>query len=388
MRRNGSPTFQSKAHRRRMAARALAVMLSGLTVQAVAATPCAVPVRQTIAPAAGNYSPRMAYSKSDAILQGSVSRLDLIRRQQAGALSAVVLSPVPAVSAIIFTPQKFTIENRLLGTYAAASLGMNALVPARPNPAVSELRLPSFLASPAQTFPQAVPMLPEHLDLVTEALPRENTFCPPAPPLSRPVFASDAARPSRPGSPDIFGSVALSVSRTALDRKWRQVAQGNLGSRAGPWSGLLGQNRGRDRMAQIASVNAWVNARITFVDDVRQYGSADHWASAAQSLTRGRGDCEDYAIAKMQILQALGVPASAMYLIIARDLVRQADHAILAVAMDGDLFVLDNETDRILRSAEVRDYRPILSFNDTKSWTHGYRTTPPAASVQMAALIR
>ncbi|HKX21830.1 MAG TPA: transglutaminase-like cysteine peptidase [Rhizorhapis sp.] len=198
------------------------------------------------------------------------------------------------------------------------------------------------------------------------------------------IFAKD---PIRPGQPDVFGSVALPVSRTALDQKWKNAAAGTLPA-TGPWAALIVQSRSLDRLEQIRAVNRWVNARISYVEDARLYGAADHWAPAVQSLSRGRGDCEDYAIAKMQILRTMGVPANAMFLVIARDLVRRADHAILAVAVDGDLLVLDNETDRVLSTSQVRDYRPVLTFNANGRWTHGYRTAPPADSVRYAALNR
>jgi hypothetical protein len=40
---------------------------------------------------------------------------------------------------------------------------------------------------------------------------------------------------------------------------------------------------------------------------------------------------EDFAIAKMQILAAAGVPTRDMYLTLVRDLRRQEDHAVLVV---------------------------------------------------------
>lgn len=198
------------------------------------------------------------------------------------------------------------------------------------------------------------------------------------------IFAKD---PIRPGQPDVFGSVALPVSRTALDQKWRNAAAGTLPA-TGPWATLIAQSRSLARLEQIRAVNRWVNARISYVEDSRLYGTADHWAPAVQSLSRARGDCEDYAIAKMQILRTMGVPANAMFLVIARDLVRRADHAILAVAVDGDLLVLDNETDRVLPTSQVRDYRPVLTFNANGRWTHGYRTAPSADNLRYAALDR
>ena len=188
------------------------------------------------------------------------------------------------------------------------------------------------------------------------------------------------------GNPDVFGSVALAVSRTPLDGKWRKVRNARLSARGGPWSALVRDARGMDRGGQIDSVNRWVNARVSFVDDSRRFNTADRWGSAAQTLAQGSGDCEDYAIAKMKLLEAAGVERRDMFLVIARDLVRRADHALLVVRHQGRLMVLDNNTDRIVDAATIRDYRPIMSYSADKAWIHGYAVQP--AAVQLAAYTR
>jgi predicted transglutaminase-like cysteine proteinase len=190
------------------------------------------------------------------------------------------------------------------------------------------------------------------------------------------------------GRPDVFGSIALPVRQTPLDRRWNSIRHTRIGAGAGPWAALIRSQRSETQATQIAAVNAWVNDRIVYVDDAKAFGVADIWAGAAQSLARGRGDCEDYAIAKMQILGAMGVDPSDMYLVIARDLVRHADHAVLVVRSDHRLVVLDNGTNRVLDARDVQDYRPIMSYGAHQSWLHGYPVEPRAASapIQTASL--
>lgn len=177
--------------------------------------------------------------------------------------------------------------------------------------------------------------------------------------------------PLRAGQPDVFGSVALAVSRTPFDARWQRVSTAGLGE--GSWSTVVRAAEGQNRVAQLQTINKWVNARIDYVDDIRQHGVADKWSSASETFASGRGDCEDYAIAKHSLLRRLGVPESEMFLVIARDLVRRADHAVLAVRVDGALLVLDSQTDHILDARDIRDYRPIMSYAGDKSWTHGYQ---------------
>jgi predicted transglutaminase-like cysteine proteinase len=130
-------------------------------------------------------------------------------------------------------------------------------------------------------------------------------------------------------------------------------------------------------MEKLDAVNRYVNARVSFVDDIRQYGVADHWTSAADTLRRGRGDCEDYAIAKLQLLRRAGFAEKDLYLVILRDALRRADHAVLVVRADDRLLVLDNGTDRLIDSYEMPDYRPIVTFSGDRIWTHGYRREVP-----------
>ncbi|PJG46951.1 transglutaminase [Sphingobium sp. LB126] len=212
--------------------------------------------------------------------------------------------------------------------------------------------------------------------LTATAVPQANGFVMPA--RTFPALSGQLP-PPRNGQPDVFGSVAMPISRTLLDGKWASVSAALPGK--GVWSAVLNAARGSSGQQQVEMINSWVNRRLHFVDD-RQGG--DNWASAARTLQSGAGDCEDYAIAKMKLLEAAGFDRRAMFLVIARDLVRQADHAVLAVRIGGELMILDNMTDRVLPSSGVSDYRPIMSFNAFGRWTHGYRVTAPQP-VQFAA---
>ena len=60
-----------------------------------------------------------------------------------------------------------------------------------------------------------------------------------------------------------------------------------------------------------------------------------------------------------------------MFLTIARDKVRNIDHALLIVRIDGRFVVLDNATDAVLDGAYSHDYAPVLSFSENRKWVHG-----------------
>ncbi len=298
-------------------------------------------------------SSTLAYNNADRVastlLAGGMSRLAAISAQQGNASLAPWTAPFVEPQAVI---NEGRIKN-ILAHMPGWELQGIRLSLAQPVSYRQPDLMPAFMrgivATPATNipatsmlFPQAAPLKPQPADT------------------------------PRNGQPDIFGSVAMAVARTSLDSKWAAVARS--APTAGIPANLLRSARMTQGLRQAELVNSWVNSRLRFVDD-RQGG--DRWASASQSLQRGAGDCEDYAITKMQLLAAAGFDRRAMFLVIARDLVRQADHAVLAVRIDGQLMVLDNMTDRVLPSSAVSDYRPIMSFNAFGRWTHGYRLNTP-----------
>ncbi len=174
--------------------------------------------------------------------------------------------------------------------------------------------------------------------------------------------------------PDIFGTVALKVGRTRMDDKWHEVEHSRVSGSAAAFAASL---RERDETARIEAINRFVNSRVRFDADDRQYGRADVWSTANTTLSRGRGDCEDYAIAKIQMLRTAGISSRDLYLVVLKDLARRADHAVAVVRSGGRMYVLDNGTDELFDSETVSDYRPVLTFSAVGTWTHGYRVTRP-----------
>ena len=186
----------------------------------------------------------------------------------------------------------------------------------------------------------------------------------------RPAVANYVRPAVSADRPDIFNSVALSINRSPLDARWNKVAGAGVGGNAGAFAASL---RGEGIVAKLEAVNGYVNARVRFVDDRVQFGVADRWLAPSETLARGRGDCEDFALAKRAILRAAGVPERDLYLVVLKDLSRRADHAVLVVRAAGRFLVLDNGTDRIVDSSDVQDYKPMLTFTAGHAYTHGYR---------------
>jgi predicted transglutaminase-like cysteine proteinase len=196
-----------------------------------------------------------------------------------------------------------------------------------------------------------------------------------APVYFRPAIASQLRPAVSSDRPDIFNSVALSIGRSPLDARWSRVSGAGVGGNAGAFAASL---RNQDVIAKLEAVNSYVNARVRFVDDRVQFGVADRWMAPTETMTRGRGDCEDFALAKRAMLRAAGIPEKDLYLVVLKDLSRRADHAVLVVRAAGRFLVLDNGTDRIVDSSDVQDYKPMITFAaNGRAYTHGYRQDAP-----------
>ena len=190
----------------------------------------------------------------------------------------------------------------------------------------------------------------------------------------RPAVLTYDRSPVSNDQPDVFNSVALSIGRSPLDARWNQVSGAGVGGNAGVLAASL---RNQAIFAKLEAVNSYVNAHVRFIDDRIQYGVADRWQAASDTLARGRGDCEDFALAKRAMLRAAGVADKDLYLVVLKDLTRRADHAVLVVRANGRFLVLDNGTDRIVDSSDVSDYKPILTYTAGRTYTHGYRRAAP-----------
>lgn len=207
--------------------------------------------------------------------------------------------------------------------------------------------------------------------------------------LSRSAIVPAVLRDSQPavspgvtnGRPDIFGSVALRVGRTPLDARWHKVEHSPVVGSAARYAEAL---HGKGAVEMLEAVNWYVNKRVRFVDDQVRWGRADVWSAASETLNAGKGDCEDYAIAKLAMLRRAGIAERDLYLVVLRDLVRRADHAVLVVRAGGHMYVLDNGTDELLDSEAVHDYRPILTFAAGATFTHGYRVRQAPMNVASA----
>lgn len=223
---------------------------------------------------------------------------------------------------------------------------------------------------PAETPPDCLPETTESAAEPEFLMPTTGVAFT-LPPEDVPAEVENCAEPTppppvRPPAPSLFRMVALPVGLNSSMAKWESARQGAVTDRAGPWDELLTQASTISSGDPVDTVNRWVNWHVRYQLDQR----GDDWAAAATTLSRGYGDCEDFALAKMGLLLALGIPPDDMFLVLLRDR-RQTDHAVLAVKRNDRFYVLDNRTDVVLPADQVDDYTPIVSYSGPFSWIYG-----------------
>lgn len=101
------------------------------------------------------------------------------------------------------------------------------------------------------------------------------------------------------------------------------------------------------RWSDLDRVNTMVNASVRYVTDAALYNRSEYWA-----YPNGRGDCEDFVLAKRKLLLDRGWRAETLLIGVALDL-EGLRHAVLIAATDKGDFVLDNQLERVVAWSET-----------------------------------
>lgn len=135
-----------------------------------------------------------------------------------------------------------------------------------------------------------------------------------------------------------------------------------------------------ERLSELDEVNRHVNRLIQPATDLELYGVTERWL-----VPVSRGDCEDYAILKRQILIKRGWPPSALLLTVVRDELGEGHAVLTARTAQGD-FILDNKVDAV-KLWYLTPYEFIMrqSFLDPKVWVS---LNPQAYSPAAIAVVR
>jgi predicted transglutaminase-like cysteine proteinase len=77
------------------------------------------------------------------------------------------------------------------------------------------------------------------------------------------------------------------------------------------------------------ALREWVATNISYKDDRANFGVNDYWQFPVETLERGSGDCEDFAILLCALLRAYGVPPDQVYVAVGTPKGMKEYHAYL-----------------------------------------------------------
>lgn len=142
---------------------------------------------------------------------------------------------------------------------------------------------------------------------------------------------------------------------------------------------MLENLKGADEIVKVNTVNAFFDEELTYQTDIALWHEKDYWASPLETLGKGRGDCEDYAIIKYFMLRYLGIDESQLRLVYVkariggpRSKITQA-HMVLSYYLpkQNDPLILDSLLADVVPASQRTDLLPVFSFNTEGLWAKG-----------------
>ena len=134
------------------------------------------------------------------------------------------------------------------------------------------------------------------------------------------------------------------------------------------WRSLIEQSGSLDERSKLQAVNDFINRSVSYGTDRQIWGVDDYWATPLETLSRGRGDCEDFALLKRKMLVDRGVdPADLLMTVVLQP--NGEGHAVLTVRTDRGDFVLDNMRSKVMLWSETEyTYLKRQSIDDPGAW--------------------
>jgi predicted transglutaminase-like cysteine proteinase len=195
-------------------------------------------------------------------------------------------------------------------------------------------------------------------------------------------LATDAQPPQKEAPPvgkEPFGLFTFRAPDGMLWRKWRGVEADmvkeqtvldrcradaeNCPSHAAQFLRLIDAVKSKSGRARLDEANRAINAAIRYVSDYAQHGEADRWSAPLATFATGKGDCEDYAIAKYAALREAGFPQEELRLVLVRDRAVRQDHAVLAAHLDDRWLILDNRRSELFADSDASSFTPLFAIN-------------------------
>jgi len=166
--------------------------------------------------------------------------------------------------------------------------------------------------------------------------------------------------------------VPNSLKSIAIDRSGLDACD-----RIEAWERLINENQNCKNSNKVKIVNSFFNEKIKSKKDNQNSQNGDYWQSPIETLVRGCGDCEDFAMAKYVSLRLLGIPSEQLLIAIVRLPEYRNLHGVLFYYASGEEepWVMDNlsfnhlnlKYSHILRLSfrmRFQNIKPLLGINE------------------------
>jgi predicted transglutaminase-like cysteine proteinase len=148
------------------------------------------------------------------------------------------------------------------------------------------------------------------------------------------------------------------LSSDAFDRDPRLV----------PWIAWAAALRSQAASERLNAINSRVNQRVRYQTDQQIHGRPDHWQPPVETVTRGVGDCEDYAILKFYLALKAGIPLDDLTIVVGRVLSTGEAHAVFVARSERGWRLYDNRTSIVTDLGGRADMNAVYFVDLTDLW--------------------
>jgi predicted transglutaminase-like cysteine proteinase len=127
---------------------------------------------------------------------------------------------------------------------------------------------------------------------------------------------------------------------------------------------LLKEAQNKPLHNQLSMVNDFFND-VPYLSDKKNWQKKDYWATPIEFLGKDKGDCEDYVIAKLFALKALGISTDKLFMTYVRSSRFKQPHMVLTYfeTPQSEPLILDNTNFKVFPASQRQDLSPIYNFN-------------------------
>jgi predicted transglutaminase-like cysteine proteinase len=188
----------------------------------------------------------------------------------------------------------------------------------------------------------------------------------------------------------VWGQLDLDKMRTTALQRYGQ----DTANVVDEWYQTIETMRGMPDEQKLVAANNFFNRRIRWVQDPEAWGQKDYWATPLETMGKGMGDCEDFAIAKYAMLVVAGMDINKLRITYVKAQMGgpnsqiHAAHMVLAYYPTPAAVpeILDNLITDIYPATKRTDLTPVYGFNSRGLWVGGAAT--PATTNPGAKLSR